>query len=370
MRKIILIVMALMVSGCTSQPGHSMGTSLQLTSFKALTGWSNEQANETRPVLLNSCRKLNRRTLTDNSPWGSYKQWQQLCGELSGLPEGKVKQFFEDNFQVYRVAVNQPGLFTGYYSPVYQGRLQKEPGFETPLLKLPEDLVTVKHRGGQGKGERIAGKKTGDSLKPYDTRAEIEEKISTGRVKPEQILVWIRSPSDKFFLQIQGSGNVQLKDGSLLHVAYAGNNGHGYVAIGRVLKERGELQEVSLATIKEWLNAHPDKQRELFNQNPRYIFFRAAKMGAVTAQGVPATPHRTLAVDPKYIPYGIPVWLDTKLTASGEPYRKMMVAQDTGSAIKGPVRGDIYMGVGPEAEQLAGSQQSPGKLYVIVPKRR
>ena len=280
---------------------------------------------------------------------GSYNQWKSLCGQLVQLEDKSLKAFFEGHFKVYRVDSTSRGLFTGYYSPVYEGRLNKEPGFEVPLLKMPDG-------------------RPGNPLKQDDTRTDIEQKVSDGKIRADQVLVWIKDPKDKFFLQIQGSGNIQLKDGSMLHAAYGGNNGQKYVAIGRVLKDRGELDKVSMATIRAWLEAHPEEQQALFNQNPRYIFFRKASVGAVTAQGVPATAHRTMAVDPAYIPYGTPLWVDTELTVSQQPYRQMMVAQDTGSAIKGAVRGDIYMGVGPEAAALAGPQQSSGKLYVIVPK--
>ncbi len=366
--RLLFSALTLLICGCTPSLSHSLNAPLQPASFRDFEDWDNGQAEAVQPALLNSCQKLDRRRFDGHSQWGSYRQWQSLCGELSTIDSSNLKTFFEERFKVYRVAPEQPGLFTGYFSPVYEGRLQKEPGFEVPLLKKPKDLVKVSPSDFGNTGPALVGKLKDSSLKPYDTRATIEQKIKNGQINHNQVLVWLKNSKDKFFLQIQGSGNIQLKDGSILHAAYAGNNGHSYVAIGRILKKRGDLKEVTMGTIEAWLDANPDKQQALFNQNPRYIFFRKANVGAVTAQGVPAIAHRTLAVDPDYIPYGVPVWLETRLTESEQPYRKMMVAQDTGSAIKGPVRGDIYMGVGPEAQKLAGPQQSPGKLYVLVPK--
>lgn len=363
MNKYLLLAFLLMLP-----PAHAQTPPLQPVRFQDLTGWNNTQALAARPALLSSCRRLSPGQRPPQGPWGSYQRWQQLCTALAEAGEDQLQDFFERNFQVYRIGADQPGLFTGYYSPVYEGRRQREPGFAVPLLKRPADLLTVNPRLFGQKGELIIGKQVGQTLKPYDTRAQINEKINRGAIEPEQVLAWIQDSDDRFFLQIQGSGHLRLKDGQIMTVAYDGNNGHPYTAIGTLLKQRGELQKVSLASIRQWLKAHPDKRQELFNQNARYIFFRQGR-GAITAQGVPATAHRTLAVDPRYIPYGLPLWLDSQLTATGAPYRQMMVSQDTGSAIRGPVRGDIYMGMGRQAEQLAGPQQAPGRLYVMLPRK-
>ncbi|MDP0588790.1 MAG: MltA domain-containing protein [Candidatus Endonucleobacter bathymodioli] len=348
MQKILMAMFAFFLSGAISSFAYGSGSFVSV-SFEDLKGWGVDQGVAVRTVLLASCQKLRRSTFYGRALFGSYKKWKNICHQLSKISDTEVKEFFEKNFTVYRVAPTNHGLFTGYYSPVYEGRLTAEPGFEVPLLKVP---------GLRGKG----------GLKKSDSRAVIEQKIIEGKIKSDQVLVWIKSSVDKFFLQIQGSGQIRLKDGTIYYVGYAGNNGRKYVSIGRVLKNRGALAKISMSTIRGWLESNPDKQQELFNENPRYIFFEKTKYGAITAQGIPATAYRTMAVDPKFIPYGTPLWVDTELTATKKPFRQMMVAQDTGGAIKGLVRGDIYMGAGAHAEQMAGEQQALGKLYVIVPK--
>lgn len=334
-----------------------------LVQFSELTGWSHEQAIAVRPALIKSCRHLNRSVFTDKSFWGDYDTWQSLCKELVQTPDRQLKVFFEQNFKPLRLAPEEKGLFTAYYSPVMPGNLTRTPEYSIPLLKLPDDLVRVR-LSDFGISGQLVGRVDRGFLKPYWSRAEINQQTP----KDSDVLLWMKSPVDKFFLQIQGSGNIELPDGKIIHVGYAGNNGHNYVAIGKVLKQEGELESISMQTILSWLDNNPDRRDWLLNQNRRYIFFSFSDEGAITAQGVPATAERTLAVDPSYVPLGVPVWLDTTLTATGEPFQRMMVAQDTGSAIKGPARGDIYLGLGVEVEHLAGKQQAPGKLYVFVPR--
>ena len=199
---------------------------------------------------------------------------------------------------------------------------------------------------------------------PYDDRQAIEQ----SNPDKDDVLLWLKDPVDKFFLQVQGSGNIELPKGEIKHVGYAGNNGHNYVPIGSILKQAGELTDVSMQSIRQWLKDNPSKREWLFNKNPRYIFFTFTDQGAITATGAPAVAMRTLAVDPATVPLNLPVWVDTTLTATDAPFQQLMMAQDTGSAIKGTVRGDIYMGMGKEAAKLAGEQQSAGKLYVLTPR--
>ncbi|MFK0570457.1 murein transglycosylase A [Endozoicomonas sp.] len=351
----------LLISGCGLL---KTAPEQQPVKFNELKGWSQEQAIAVRPALVNSCQHLNRSVLTEKSPWGDYQQWQSLCKELAQTPDRQLKAFFEQNFTPLQIGPQEKGLFTAYYSPVIPGSLTPTEEYSIPLLKLPRDLVKVRLADFGLSGQGLVGRVEKGFLKPYGSRAEIDQQTT----KASDVLLWLKSPVDKFFLQVQGSGNVELSDGTIIHVGYAGNNGHHYVAIGKVLKQQGELEDVSMQTIQAWLARNPDKRAWLLNQNPRYIFFSFSDEGAITAQGVPASTQRTLAVDPAYIPLGMPVWLDTRLTATGERFRQMMVAQDTGSAIKGPARGDIYMGFGKTAALLAGPQQESGKLYVLVPR--
>ncbi|WP_020581806.1 murein transglycosylase A [Endozoicomonas elysicola] len=351
----------LLISGCgllTTTPEQKP------VKFSDLEGWSQEQAIGVRPALLNSCQRLNRSVLTEKSPWGSYQQWQSLCKELVQTPDRQLKAFFEQNFVPVRLSPQDRGLFTAYYSPVIPGNVTPSEEYSVPLLKLPHDLVKVRLADFGLSGQGLVGRVEKGFLKPYGSRAEIDQQTP----KDSDVLLWLNSTVDKFFLQVQGSGNIELPDGKIIHVGYAGNNGHNYVAIGKILKQKGELEDVSMQTIQTWLEQNPDQKEWLLTQNPRYIFFSFSDEGAITAQGVPANSRRTLAVDPSYIPLGLPVWLDTRLTATGEKFQQMMVAQDTGSAIKGPARGDIYMGFGKDAALLAGPQQEPGKLYVLIPR--
>ena len=359
----LLLTVALILSGCAST--H---TQKQPVGYEQLRGWNEQSLNSVKSALMNSCKKLNQTAFSDTSIWGSYTQWQSLCKELEQTPERQLKAFFEHNFTPVPIAPESPGLFTGYYSPVISGSRKPDATHQVALRKVPKDLVQA--RLGEFEltrdlsGKTLVGQVNRGYLKPYKDRKTIEQTPAS----EEEALLWLTNAEDKFFLQIQGSGNVQLEDGEIVHVGYAGNNGHHYVPIGRILKESGELKDVSMQTIKQWLAEHPDKQQWLFNQNPRYIFFQQNKEGAITAQGVPAVSGRTLAVDPKVVPLGLPVWLDTRLTATDEPFQRLMVTQDTGSAIKGPARGDIYLGIGKEAAMLAGKQKAPGKMYVLVPR--
>ena len=357
--KCLLACLPAFLSGCATQTLFDRSIT-----FDDLPGWQEQEFSSIKPALLNSCKKLNKKSFSRDSFWGDYNTWQGLCEELALTPDRQLRFFFETNFKPVAIAPDEQGLFTGYYSPVVPGQTRSTKEFQTPLLKLPGDLVKMLPSDFDRTGGMVVGKVRQGYLKPYDRRAAIEQQ----KHSDDEVLLWLKDPVDKYFLQIQGSGNVELENGDIVHVVYAGNNGHDYVSIGRVLREQGELRRVSTETIKQWLKDNPGRREWLFHQNPRYIFFSQSGTGAITAQGVPATTNRTLAVDPTIIPLGLPVWLDTKITATNEPFRQLMVAQDTGSAIKGAARGDIYMGLGHEAGYLAGEQQSPGKLYGLVPR--
>lgn len=346
-------------SGCAIKTSFD-----QTITYDDLPGWQDHQLSTIKPAMLNSCEKLNKNSFPEEDIWGDYTTWHDICEELSRTPDRQLRFFFESNFKPVAIAPDKQGLFTGYFSPVIPGQTYSTEEFKTPLLKLPKDLVKVLPSDFNRKGSMMVGKVEKGFLKPYYQRAAIDQQ----KYSDDDILLWLHDPVDKYFLQVQGSGSVALENGDVVHVVYAGNNGHDYVAIGRVLRDHGELEQVSTKTIKQWLKDNPDRQEWLLHQNPRYIFFGLSETGAITAHGVPATTKRTLAVDPGVIPLGVPVWLDTTITATDEPFRQLMVAQDTGSAIKGAVRGDIYMGLGEKAGYLAGEQQSPGQLYVLVPR--
>ncbi|MDD5587463.1 MAG: MltA domain-containing protein, partial [Alphaproteobacteria bacterium] len=217
-------------------------------------------------------------------------------------------------------------------------------------------------------GQRIAGKVEGHKLQPYDDRAAIAQGSLAGRARP---LLWTDDPVEAFFLEIQGSGRVRLADGTRLRIGYDAQNGKPYVPIGRVLAEEGEIEKpVTMAKIRAWLHAHPERAQAMMNRNPSVVFFRCVEGdGPKGAQGVVLTPGRSLAVDTAFVPLGVPLWLDPKEDASGEVIRpRLVVAQDTGGAIKGPVRGDLFWGSSPGAEARAGAMQSRGTYYLLLPK--
>ncbi|MGH6913128.1 MAG: murein transglycosylase A, partial [Geminicoccales bacterium] len=220
----------------------------------------------------------------------------------------------------------------------------------------------------------ITGRIDGDQLVPYYARAEIDDGALAGRGLE---LVWVDDPIDKFFLQIQGSGQVRLDDGRLVRIGYAGQNGQPYRAIGRDLVEIGALtpDEVSLQSIRSWLQAHPEDATTIMDRNRSYVFFQErAELdpndGPLGTEGVSLTPGRSLAVDLRYLPLGAPVWLDTTAPwPEGEaPLRRLMVAQDSGGAIKGVVRGDVFWGAGARAEAIAGRMKSQGRYAVLLPR--
>jgi membrane-bound lytic murein transglycosylase A len=268
------------------------------------------------------------------------------------------------------------GLFTGYYEPLLRGSRRYGGAYTVPLYRAPDDLVLIDL--GLFKpdlaGREIAGRIDGRQFVPYFGRAEIDAGALEGRGLE---LVWVDDAIDTFFLQIQGSGQVELDDGARIRVGYDGQNGHQYRAIGRDLVAQGALtlEEVSLQSIRDWLIAHPAEAREIMARNASYVFFRErpeldAADGPIGAQGVPLTAGRSLAVDRRYIPLGTPIWLEsTAPWPEGEgPLRRLVIAQDTGGAIKGPVRGDVFWGTGPRAEAIAGHMKSQGRYVVLLPK--
>ena len=271
-------------------------------------------------------------------------------------------------FGLGKVLPNTKGLFTGYYEPVVRGNLLKTPKFQTPLYNIPEDVIVADlgDFNPELSGKRLVGRLQGNRLVPYYERAEIEN----GALKTHMPFLWLENPIDKFFLQIQGSGRVVLPDGQFIFVGYGGANGHAYTAIGRYMAEQGylPLEDVTMQSIRTWLEQNPDKLTEVLHKNKSYVFFKEYQDGPYGTQGVLLTPEHSLAVDARVVPLGTPVFLQSKITATGENFEKLMVAQDTGGAIKGAIRGDIYFGYGKQAAELAGQQKSQGKLFILMPK--
>ena len=286
-----------------------------------------------------------------------------------------ARGWFEAQFRPWALVNpdgNREGLVTGYYEPIVTGSRQKKSPFLTPVFGPPNDLIVVDlaELYPELKHMRLRGRLDGRKLVPYFSRAEWtgEETRRSG-----DALLWLADPVDFFFLQIQGSGQVVLDDGSRVRIGYADQNGHPYRSIGKWLIEQGELQshEASMQGIKAWAERNPKRLQELLNANPSLVFFRelpANGSGPPGALGVPLTPERSIAVDPRHTPLGAPVWLATTRPNGAEPLLRLMLAQDTGGAIRGPVRADFYWGSGPAAGSLAGRMKQPGRMWVLLPR--
>lgn len=354
------------------------------SSFAELADWPADDLSQALPALLGSC--IGSPKEGSGESLGTILAahpdvWRDLCRQAAMLPAGDaaaMRRFLEANFSPWRVTNHgEPdGLFTGYYEPELQGARRKKPPFVHPVYLAPHDQLVVDL--GDFKrdlaGRKITGMMRGGTFRPYWDRAEIERGALAGRGLE---MLWVDDPVALFFLQIQGSGRVVLADGTIVRIGYAGQNGHDYTAIGKVLVERGELtrDEVSLQSIRHWLRAHPDQADEVMRANRSYVFFRVLPGAPVGAAGVELTPGRSLAVDTRFLPFGLPLWLESTVPALPEtgrseevPLRRLVVPQDRGGAIKGPVRGDLFWGAGAEAEAIAGRMKQPGRLWLLWPK--
>ena len=367
----------LLAAACTSGPPPPPRLTLTPVGFGALRGWTDDRQSDALPAFVKSCDRW--ALLDDGAAVGpaplksTVADWRGPCAEaeqVASTDEEAARRFFEAEFTPYLAGNNRAseGLFTGYYEPVLNGARRRSGRYLTPILKRPHDLVMVdlgRFRPAW-RGERIAGRVADGFLEPYASRAAIER----GALDPARLaILWVDDPVDAFFLHVQGSGQVRLPDGSLVRIGYDGQNGQPYVAIGRILVDRGELtpDAVSLQSIRAWIRAHPKDGAALMDENPSYVFFRELKGdGPIGAEGVVLTPGRSLAVDDGFIPLGAPVFLDASDT-DGE-VRRLLIAQDTGGAIAGPVRGDVFWGSGLEAEARAGVMRAHGRYYLLLPK--
>lgn len=382
-----LVAAVVVLAGCDVPKTERPPFALEPVAFTDLDGWQDDSVGAATTALARSCAPILRRdpaaAFASEPRAGSNADWQAACRALAELASGgrvddsDARQFFETWFQPYRVLgeTGAEGLFTGYYEPLLDGSLGAIAG-GVPLRAAPGDIITVELGlfSVDFDGERVRGRLVGNRLEPYFSRGEIERGALDGR---DLELVWVDDPIEKFFLQIQGSGLVRLDDGRLLRVGYADQNGRVYRAIGRDLIEMGELtrEEVSLQSIAAWLRENPDRAEEVMDKNPSYVFFQLlgeadALEGPQGAQGVSLQAGRSLAVDRRFIPYGAPLWLETTAPfPDGEqPIRRLMIAQDTGGAIRGGVRGDVFWGAGDLAEFVAGHMNSRGSYYLLLPK--
>lgn len=295
--------------------------------------------------------------------------------EMPSSPDpAAARRFFERHFEP--CLPETEGFFTGYYEPEVEARLEPEPGFTVPLLRPPEELVEIDEANpppGLPPGMRFA-RDTGTGFEPFFDRGEIERGALAARGLE---IAFLADPIDAFFIHIQGAARLKLGDGSLLRVTYAAKSGHDYTPVGRVLLETGALErgKVSMQTIRAALAADPEAGREAMWRNRSYIFFREApvadpSLGPIAAAKVPLSSGRSLAVDRTLHTFHSPVWVDTRLPEEegGAPLRQLMIAQDTGSAILGPARGDIFFGSGDAAGRIAGRMAAKGRFVVLRPR--
>ena len=331
---------------------------------------------------LQSCSTLINQTVP-NQAVKNKPNWQAACTAAKALSKptnAAIIAYLTTQFDVYAATSAEgedTGLITGYYEPLLQGSRKQSVQYPYPLYAQPKDIVTVdladiypELKFKRIRGKLINTKQGAKKLIPYLTRAEIEANPSP---LAGSEIVWINDIIDVFFLHIQGSGLVNLENGSQVHVGYADQNGHAYNSIGRLLIERGELtaDQASMQGIKNWARNNLGQLRELLNSNPSYVFFRelpAGLPGPLGALGVPITAERSVAIDPKYIPLGAPLFLSTTQPNSATPLKRLMVAQDTGGAIKGGVRADYFWGAGEAAGKQAGAMKQQGKIWVLLPK--
>ncbi|WP_028535260.1 murein transglycosylase A [Paludibacterium yongneupense] len=414
MRSRLILIALLGLAACSSapplvpyssQPAPVAGRAdLEQIEVGALPSWPGPSLAGSLEAFRRTCRET-----------GQRRDWRAVCAAAATLDardEDAIRRFFEARFSAWQLhdGARERGLITGYYEPMLNGSLNRSERTPYPVYGVPSDLMTldlpaaartrsvaVARRAagnrlvwvpgvstpGAGQvevwlsdfpaamhGGSLKGRIEGGRLLPYYTRAEIARGQGGARAP---VLAWVDDAVELFFLQVQGSGRIQLDDGRILRVGVADNNGYAYVSIGRWLADHGQLplSSASMQGIQGWVRTNPQRQQELFDVNPRYVYFRASAAGAegpVGALGVPLTDGYSIAVDPRYIPLGTPVWLSTTWPQSDAPLARLVAAQDVGNAIRGALRADLFWGYGTEAGLYAGRMKQQGSLWLLLPK--
>jgi membrane-bound lytic murein transglycosylase A len=341
---------------------------LQLASWLDLPAWGRENLRDALEAFARSCQALEKQDA-----------WKAVCAGASMMQPGSsdrdIAAFFELNFEPYQV-VNPDdtttGMVTGYYEPLLRGSRVKTQRFRYPLYRVPQDLLVVDLSSLHPdlKNKRLRGRLEGNRVVPYLSRGDIDRE---GGPLQGNELVWVDDAVEVFFLHIQGSGQVELENGERIRVGYADQNGHPFRSLGRLLIQSGEIpaERASMQGIKDWARRHPKRAQDFLNANPSYVFFRELPReltGPLGALGVPLTPERSIAVDPRVVPLGVPVYLATTWPNTSDPLNRLMVAQDTGGAIAGAVRVDFFWGFGDAAGNQAGKMRQGGRIWVLLPK--
>lgn len=353
-----LVAIVLFFGGCTNQPQYTKmenisETNLKKVNWSELKSFEMDNIDEAFDVFKNGCKS-------------SKNKLPQMCKIAND--SNNSKDFFKTNFTPYKLYDQEgkdSGLITGYYEPLLYGSRTKSERYKYPIYKTPKDLVVVDLASAYPslKGIVLRGKIEGNKLVPYPTRKEIEAKNDF------EVICYVDDKLELFSLHIQGSGRVQLDSNETINVNYDGQNGRKYLAVGGYLLKEGYLKkgDVSLQTISQWFEANPDKTDDILNLNESYIFFRESPKSATGSLGVELVGWRNLAVDTRSIPLGYPVFLKTKNPITKEKIERLMIASDTGGAIKGKIRADFFFGFGDEAKKLAGYMKEQGEMYILVP---
>lgn len=379
-----LVLVAVVLSGFiwwNQRPGELV---IRHASFNQLPGWDNADIKQSLLTFQVSCKAFLRQNPeraigSDRIPM-QVKDWLPACRAASALnpvTEPKARRFFKRWFQPIEFYNKKPvqGLFTGYYLPLLHGKLTKTDEYNVPVYGMPSNMITINLNefGTDLPNRHIVGRIDHNKVVPYPDR----EAINKGVLKDTApVLVWVNSHIDRLFLEIQGSGIIQLDTGEKIYVGYAGENGASYTPVSNVLVSRGIMTKdtASMQGIRAWLEAHPEEIIPVTNHNKSFVFFRLLdKSAAMGAQGVELTPGYSLAVDRKWIPLGTPLWLNTTHPAANsdeqKPLQRLMIAQDTGGAIRGPVRGDVFWGAGDKATDIAGKMKNQGHYWLLLPKQ-
>lgn len=363
---------------------------LEPAAWGDLDGWNTDDHAAALATFMASCRPIlnqSDRMLTHRPLRAALKAVCRRAIAAQPADAERARIFFEENFHPIRIARlgEAAGFLTGYYEPIVEGSRTPSSDYPVPMYRRPADLVTIKSRRPPGFTRRGARPKTAGKArvvrkfarrpKPYFDRTAIENGALDGR---HLEICWLKDPIDAFFIQIQGSARVRLADGSYLRLNYDAQNGHPYTPVGRIMIERGlgTRDTMSMDRIREYMTANPDEGRALRRENKSFVFFRVAQLSddqeAVGAQGIPLTAGRSIAVDRALHVYGMPFWIEAELSIIRmEPvsrFRRLMVAQDTGGAIVGPARADIYFGSGDDAGRVAGNIRNPGRFVMLVPR--
>ncbi len=344
----------------------TMASALRATTWDSIANWREDNPQLAWSAFMASCGTLK-----------NQAAWQSVCSIAAGVGELSREtafRFFENNFTPYQVINadgSDSGLVTGYYEPLLNGSRKRSARYPVPVYGVPDDLLVIDlgEVYPELKNMRLRGRIDGKRIIPYFNRAQIE--TGAAPVTGKEI-AWVEDSVELFFMQIQGSGRVKLDGKETIALGYADQNGYPYRSIGRLLIDRGDLplEKASMQGIKAWAKQNPDKLQELLNYNASYVFFREMSRdlpGPLGALGVPLTARRSIAVDARYVPLGAPVFLATTMPNARQPLARLMLAQDTGGAIRGPVRADFFWGFGEEAAALAGRMRQSGKMWVLLP---